>query len=112
MPTRNVVLTDQQEIFVGKEVAAGRYQNASEVLREGLRLLEDQVQRRQAELADIQAGVITGFDQIERGEFAEGTGEEVIERAFKRGLKSAVYEGQSLIAAGRKDAGRYHWMDD
>lgn len=87
MPTRNVVLTDQQEGFVGELVASGRYQNASEVLREGLRLLEDQVQLRQAELADIQAGVIAGFDQIERGEFAEGTGEEVIERAFKRAVE-------------------------
>lgn len=84
MPTRNVVLTDQQEAFVGEQVSAGRYQNASEVLREGLRLLEDQIHRRQVELADIQAGVIAGFDQIEEGEFAKGTGEEAIERAFKR----------------------------
>lgn len=88
MPTRNVVLTNQQEDFVGELLAAGRYQNASEVLREvlreGLRLLEDQIRRRQAELADIQAGVIIGFDQIERGEFAEGTGEEAIDRAFQR----------------------------
>ena len=87
MPTRNVVLTDKQEAFVGELVAAGRYQNASEVLREGLRLLEDQVQRRQAELADIQTGVITGFDQIERGELAEGRGHEAIERAFKRAVE-------------------------
>jgi len=87
MPTRNVVLTDEQEGFVREQVASGRYQNASEVLREGLRLLEDQVQRRQAELAAIQAGVIAGFDQIERGEFAEGTGEEPIERAFRRAVE-------------------------
>lgn len=87
MPTRNVVLTDQQESFVGELVNAGRYQNASEVLSEGLRLLEDQVHRRQAELADIQSGVIAGFDQIERGDFAEGTGEEAIKRAFKRAVK-------------------------
>jgi antitoxin ParD1/3/4 len=86
MPTRNVVLTDQQEVFVGELVESGRYQNASEVLRDGLRLLEDKVQRRQAELADIQAGVIVGFDQVERGEFAEGSGEEAIERAFKRAV--------------------------
>lgn len=87
MPTRNVVLTDRQEVFVGELVAAGRYQNASEVLREGLRLLEDQIQHRQAELSAIQAGLIAGFDQIERGEFAQGTGEESIERAFNRALK-------------------------
>ena len=49
MPTRNVVLTEQQAGFVGELVAMGRYQNASEVLREGLRLLQDQMDRRQAE---------------------------------------------------------------
>ena len=87
MPTRNVVLTNQQEDFVGELVTTGRYQNASEVLREGLRLLEDQVHRRQAELADVQSGVIAGFDQIEHGEFAEGTGEEAIERAFKHAVE-------------------------
>ena len=87
MPTRNVVLTEQQEIFVGKLVETGRYQNASEVLRDGLRLLEDRVQRREAELTDIKAGIIAGFDQVERGEFAEGSGEEAIERAFKRAVR-------------------------
>ncbi|RLA40254.1 MAG: type II toxin-antitoxin system ParD family antitoxin [Gammaproteobacteria bacterium] len=87
MPTRNVVLTEQQETFVGELVETGRYQNASEVLREGLRLLTDQIQRRNAELADIQAGVIVGFDQLERGEFAKGTGEEAIERAFKHAVE-------------------------
>ena len=40
MPTRNVVLTDQQAELVEKLVESGRYQNASEVLRDGLRLLE------------------------------------------------------------------------
>jgi len=88
MPTRNVVLTEQQEVFVGELVEAGRYQNASEVLRDGLRLLEDKIQRHEAELASIQAGAIAGHDQVERGELAEGSGEEVIERAFE----SAVHK--------------------
>jgi putative addiction module CopG family antidote len=47
MPTRNVVLTDSQAKFVEQMVASGHYQNASEVLREGLRL----VQAREAEQA-------------------------------------------------------------
>ena len=45
MPTRNVVLTDHQAYFVEQLVTSGRYQNASEVLREGLRLVE----RRESE---------------------------------------------------------------
>ena len=48
MPTRNVVLTDRQEKLVEDLVKSGRYQNASEVLRDGLRLVE----QREAEDAD------------------------------------------------------------
>ena len=40
MPTRNVVLTDKQSSLVDRLVTSGRYQNASEVLRDGLRLVE------------------------------------------------------------------------
>ncbi|MEI2639921.1 MAG: type II toxin-antitoxin system ParD family antitoxin [Microthrixaceae bacterium] len=40
MPTRNVVLTDRQQRLVEELVSTGEYQNASEVLREGLRLIE------------------------------------------------------------------------
>jgi len=52
MPTRNVVLTEQQANLVETLVGSGRYQNASEVLRDGLRLL----QRREAEeIAKLEA---------------------------------------------------------
>src|SRR3984893_14227840 len=47
MPTRNVVLTDRQEKLIEDLVDSGRYQNASEVLRDGLRLVE----QREAEAA-------------------------------------------------------------
>ena len=87
MPTRNVVLTEQQEAFVGSLIAAGRYQNASEVLREGLRLLEDHMQLHHAQLASIQAGILEGLDQIDAGRLAKGSGEAAIERAFSRAVK-------------------------
>ena len=35
----------------------------------------------------IQAGIIAGLDQVERGEFASGSGEEAIERAFERAVQ-------------------------
>jgi antitoxin ParD1/3/4 len=38
MPTRNVVLTERQEELIEALVKSGRYQNASEVLRDGLPL--------------------------------------------------------------------------
>jgi len=40
MPTRNLVLTDHQHQVIESLVGSGRYQNASEVLRDGLRLVE------------------------------------------------------------------------
>jgi putative addiction module CopG family antidote len=40
IPTRNVVLTDHQAIVVVQLVTSGRYQNASEVLRDGQRMIE------------------------------------------------------------------------
>jgi len=49
--------------------------------------LENQLTRRKAELANIQAGVLTGLDQIERGQLASGSGEVAIERAFKQAVK-------------------------
>ena len=73
MPTRNVVLTDHQASLVERLVSSGRYQNASEVLREGLRLVEQreaedayrlQALRAAAQLglADIEAGRLKSFD--------------------------------------------------
>ena len=53
MPTRNVVLTDHQTALIERLVEAGRYQNASEVLREGLRLLEQRDAEDRARLSAL-----------------------------------------------------------
>jgi antitoxin ParD1/3/4 len=50
VPTRNVVLTKQQADLVEALVRSGRYQNASEVLRAGLRLLERREAQEDAKL--------------------------------------------------------------
>jgi antitoxin ParD1/3/4 len=93
MATRNVVLTDRQEALIERLVAEGRYQNASEVLRAGLRLLEDD----EAELEAIRTQIAHSLAQAERGEFAEGTGEEAMRRAFAKGL--ARHEARLKAAA-------------
>jgi antitoxin ParD1/3/4 len=61
MPTRNVVLTDKQAELIEKLVDSGRYQNASEVLREGLRLL----QRRELEDAAKLEALRGALDEAE-----------------------------------------------
>ncbi len=43
--TRNVSLTAELNAFIRAQVASGQYQNASEVVRAGLRLLQKQQQR-------------------------------------------------------------------
>ena len=76
--TRNVVLTDAQSDLVNRLVSSGRYQNASEALRAGLRLLE----REEAELSDLRARLAAGLEQARSGDLAEGDGEGVVRRAF------------------------------
>jgi antitoxin ParD1/3/4 len=78
MATRNVVLTEPQSDLVDRLVASGRYQNASEALRAGLRLLE----REEAELGDLRARLTVGLEQARRGDLAEGSGEDAIRRSF------------------------------
>ncbi len=76
--TQNVVLTDSQSALVDQLVTSGRYQNASEALRAGLRLLE----REEAEFQNLRSRLTAGIDQARRGDLAEGSGEEAIRRAF------------------------------
>lgn len=69
MPTRNVVLTDHQEGLIGRLVESGRYQNASEVLREGLRLLERREAEALARLEALRQAVEVGARDLEEGRF-------------------------------------------
>ena len=83
MTTRNVVLTDRQSKLVDRLVSSGRYQNASEALRAGLRLIE----REEAELMELRARLATGLSQARSGDLAEGDGEHAIRRAFAQARK-------------------------
>jgi antitoxin ParD1/3/4 len=69
MPTRNVVLTDRQDGLIGDLVASGRYQNASEVLRSGLRLLEQREAADAARLDALRQAAAEGIADLESGRF-------------------------------------------
>jgi len=69
MPTRNVVLTEHQADLVERLVASGRYQNASEVLREGLRLVESREAEDKARLKALRGAARIGIADIEAGRF-------------------------------------------
>lgn len=78
MATRNVVLTDTQSELVDRLIAAGRFQNASEALRAGLRLLE----REESELEALRSRLTTGLEQARKGDLAQGSGEDAMRRVF------------------------------
>lgn len=61
MPT-SVALTTHFESFVREQIESGRFNNASEVVRAGLRLLEDQQRHVEALRDSIAAGLASGTD--------------------------------------------------
>ena len=69
MPTRNVVLTNHQNTLVEQLVSSGRYQNASEVLREGLRLVERIEQENAARLCALKKAIRVGDMDLEAGRY-------------------------------------------
>ena len=68
MATRNVNLTDHYDQFVESLLVSGRYQNASEVMRAGLRLLEREAKEDEGKLAARRGLAAEGFDALDRGE--------------------------------------------
>ena len=68
----NVSLTEELEELVQKKVESGRYTSASEVIRAGLRLLEQEDELRATRLEAVRAQVREGIDQAERGELVDG----------------------------------------
>jgi antitoxin ParD1/3/4 len=60
MPT-SVALSSHFEGFVRRQVESGRYNNASEVVRAGLRLLEDQQKQAELQLEAMKAAIAAGL---------------------------------------------------
>ena len=68
MTTKNVSLTDHYADLVDSLVASGKYKNASEVVREGLRLLEQRTTEDERRLQLLKQMSDEGFDQIDQGQ--------------------------------------------
>ena len=71
MPTRNISLTPEQDAFVEKVVGAGEYQNASEAIRDALRVLQQRRKEDSLRLKALRTQIKAGVDALERGEFVE-----------------------------------------
>jgi antitoxin ParD1/3/4 len=80
----NVSLTPELEAFVNEKVASGMYYSASEVIREGLRLLKEQDILRQMRLEELRREIHKGIDQLERGEFVTYNSPEELAQDVKK----------------------------
>jgi antitoxin ParD1/3/4 len=93
MPTRNVVLSDRQQQLVETLVQSGRYQNASEVLREGLRLIEA---RERLEGEKLKALARQGWADVAAGRYmdvADDQLEDFIGQLGRRAVQPAKTAG-------------------
>jgi len=70
--TLTVSLTPQLGDFVASRVSTGKYVSASEVIREGLRLLQERELYRDAEMERLRREIAIGLDQARAGELLDG----------------------------------------
>jgi antitoxin ParD1/3/4 len=68
----NVSLTPELEKLVASKVESGLYQSASEVIHEGLRLLDDQDRLRELHLGEVRKKIQTDLDQLDQGKGIPG----------------------------------------
>jgi antitoxin ParD1/3/4 len=64
----NISLTPELEKFIAAKVKSGMYQTASEVVRDALRLLDEDGKLREAQLKQMRDHIAKGLAQAEAGE--------------------------------------------
>jgi antitoxin ParD1/3/4 len=91
MPTRNVSLTREQDAFVQRVVKTGEYQNASEAIRDALRVLQQRRREAALKLKALRMQIKAGVDALERGDFSEVADADLDE--YLEGLAAAQSRG-------------------
>jgi len=71
VPTRNVNLTADQDTLVEGIVRAGKYQNASEAMRDAIWGLQQRLKEDELRLDLLRTQVKAGLDALARGAFIE-----------------------------------------
>lgn len=89
MPTRNVVLSEHQQQMVETLVQSGRYQNASEVLREGLRLIDERERLEGAKLKALKQAAREGWADVSAGRYADVADDQLEDFVGQLGRRAA-----------------------
>lgn len=89
----NITLGDEFERRIANKINTGLYTSASEVIREGLRLLfeKDLMQERRAEL--LKEEVLKGFMQLDSGQ----TGNKSVADIFQQALEMHGEQNQKSL---------------
>ena len=85
----NVSLTKELEKFVSELVESGMYFSASEVVRDGLRLLKEQEQIKKIRYEELRAEILKGYEQSQRGE------------SIPLDIQAISLEGENILAKKR-----------
>jgi antitoxin ParD1/3/4 len=80
----NVSLTPSLEALVQEKVASGFYNNASEVVREALRLMHERDRLAEAKLERLRKEATLGFEALDRGERSSKTVDQIFEAEVLR----------------------------
>lgn len=68
----NVHLTPELETLVQNKVKSGRYNSASEVVRDALRLFEERDRIRELQIRELRHKINQGWTSLERGQWVDG----------------------------------------
>ncbi len=93
----NISLNKELESYVNQKVESGLYHSASEVIRDGLRLMKERDALHQHRLAELRRDIAVGVDQANNGQ-VQPFNEEVVARVKTRGrnrLETAKNSGQA-----------------
>lgn len=71
MPTRNIVLTHEQDEFIESVVRAGEYRDANEAISDALRVFQKRRQENALKLEALRTLIRAGANALEQGEFTE-----------------------------------------
>ena len=90
MPTRDVVLTDHHEEVIDRLVKSGRYQDASEVMREGLRMIEQREEREAAKVKALRETANVGFADLDEGRYLDFASVDELEEYLTRATEDVL----------------------
>ena len=79
MATRNVVLIEHHSELIEHLVNSWRYQNASEVLRAGLRMVEESEAQYRIRIGQLRDAVQEGFNDVDQGKVQTFAADEAAE---------------------------------